>query len=120
MEIRDNAIMAIHPFKKHGMWVFNDDTTGLVEEPFVQGIPEIIEILVKDIPNAEQGFTMLFSSDIFPESTGMTKVERPDAGNGTWYYCPSLDKTGWLCPALFKYFDRAPEQLYAKAEPLKG
>jgi hypothetical protein len=25
---------------------------------------------------------------------------------------------GWLCPALFKYFDAAPKTLYAKAEPL--
>jgi hypothetical protein len=23
---------------------------------------------------------------------------------------------GWLCPALFKYFDKAPAELYAKAE----
>ena len=24
--------------------------------------------------------------------------------------------TGWLCPALFKYFDKAPRELYANAE----
>jgi len=24
---------------------------------------------------------------------------------------------GWLCPALFRYFDTAPESLYVKAEP---
>ena len=118
MEIRDNAIMAIHPFWKNGMWVFTDDTAGLVEEPFVQGIPEIIEELVKHIPDAKDGFTMLFSSDIFPESVGMTKVERDNACGGTWYYCLTLDKTGWLCPALFKYFSEAPDQLYAKAERL--
>jgi hypothetical protein len=27
---------------------------------------------------------------------------------------------GWLCPALFKYFDRAPDRLYLRAEPLGG
>ena len=26
----------------------------------------------------------------------------------------------WLCPALFKYFDDAPESLYIKAEPGRG
>jgi hypothetical protein len=25
---------------------------------------------------------------------------------------------GWLCPALLKYFDHAPKELYAKAESL--
>ena len=25
---------------------------------------------------------------------------------------------GWLCTALFKYFETAPEHLYARAEPL--
>jgi len=24
---------------------------------------------------------------------------------------------GWLCPALFRYFETAPESLYVKAEP---
>jgi hypothetical protein len=23
---------------------------------------------------------------------------------------------GWLCPALFKYFEVAPKEIYAKAE----
>jgi hypothetical protein len=25
---------------------------------------------------------------------------------------------GWLCPALFRDFDRAPERLYGRAEPV--
>jgi len=27
---------------------------------------------------------------------------------------------GWLCPALFRYFDKAPPELYVKAEAKKG
>ena len=27
---------------------------------------------------------------------------------------------GWLCPALFHYFDSAPLELYVKAEEKKG
>jgi hypothetical protein len=26
---------------------------------------------------------------------------------------------GWLCPALFRYFDEAPAELYVKAEALR-
>jgi hypothetical protein len=32
---------------------------------------------------------------------------------------PRWDSTaqeGWLCPALFKYFEKAPEKIYCKAE----
>ena len=26
-------------------------------------------------------------------------------------------REGWLCPALFRYFAKAPKELYVKAEP---
>ena len=39
-----------------------------------------------------------------------------DHGGGNWYYSPDLEKEGWLCPALFKYFDEAPEKIYARFE----
>ena len=26
---------------------------------------------------------------------------------------------GWICPALFKYYDKAPTNLYVKAEAIK-
>lgn len=115
-----NDILLIFPFKFKGTWVFNDASTGLFREPFVQGIPEIIDHMTRDIADAKDGFKLLFSSDIFPGSTGLKKVDRPDAGNGAWYYHPETDITGWLCPALFRYFpDKAPDQLYAKAEPME-
>jgi hypothetical protein len=25
---------------------------------------------------------------------------------------------GWLCPALFKYFEEAPPELYVQADPV--
>ena len=33
---------------------------------------------------------------------------------GNWYDSPDLDIEGWLCPALFKYFEVAPERIYAQ------
>ena len=56
-----NSINAIHPYKNNGLWVFDDDSVGLLREPFVSGADDIIERLVEGIPNAEQGFTLLFS-----------------------------------------------------------
>ncbi len=31
----------------------------------------------------------------------------------------TLRAEGWLCPALFKYFDKSPAEIYAKAEALR-
>ena len=61
-----NALMIIAPYKHAGTWVFDDDRMGLVREPFVAGVPEMIDVLVKDIPNATNGFRLLFSAQPFP------------------------------------------------------
>ena len=55
-----NAIMVISPYRYQGTWVFDDASAGLVREPFVAGIPEMIDHLVSDIPNAESGFRLHF------------------------------------------------------------
>ncbi len=55
-----NAIMVIAPYRHAGTWVFDDPRTKLVREPFVAGVPEMIDVLVKDIPEASDGFRLLF------------------------------------------------------------
>lgn len=110
-----NSMSVLFPYKYEGMWVFDDPDTGLHREPFVFGIDEIITGVVASIPNAENGFRLLYSTSPFPGF--MVKLEwRREEYGGNWYYCPQMDKEGWLCPALFKYFDKAPTELYAKAE----
>jgi len=34
-----------------------------------------------------------------------------------WYYSADLGIEGWLCPALLKYFEAAPERIYAQFKP---
>ena len=111
-----NAIIAIHPYKYEGLWVFDDAKVGLVQEPFVSGADEIIEKMVQEIPDAAQGFTLLFSATPFPGHHATLEWRRKDLG-GNWYYNPELGIEGWLCPALFKYFETAPREIYVKAEP---
>jgi hypothetical protein len=60
-----NVLMVIEPYWHQDIWVFDDASVGLDKEPFVQGIPEMINYLVKDIPNARSGFMLLFSSQPF-------------------------------------------------------
>ena len=65
-----NQILVIKPYWHLGTWVFDDPSTDLVQEPFVSGVPEMINDLVADIPNARQGFRLLFSSAPFPVFSG--------------------------------------------------
>src|SRR5260370_36781893 len=82
-----NAINIIAPYKYLGMWVFDDPRVGLAQEPFVAGADTMIDRVVADIPEAEKGFLMLFSTTPFPGH--QVKLEwRPRHGGATWALPP--------------------------------
>lgn len=110
-----NSLLVIMPYKHAGTWVFDNPSRGLKQEPFVAGIPQMIDKLVADIPNADQGFRLIFSAQEFPGYTHKLVWKRKDM-SGNWYYCPQVDAEGWLCPALLKFFKQAPKEIYVKAE----
>jgi hypothetical protein len=110
-----NALIAIYPYKFEGLWVFDDDKVGLVQEPFISGADVIIERMTAHIPEADRGFRLLFSAQPFPGFTAEFEWRREDA-DGNWYYSSALNQEGWLCPALFRYFEAAPKKIYAKFE----
>lgn len=113
-----NAIRVIFPYLKNDVWMFDDAAVGLCEEPFVCGIPAMIDRLVATVQDAERGFALYFSDQAFPGF--QLKVDRAEPEQGGTWYTLTLDGAtakGWLCPALFKYFDAAPEAIYVKAEP---
>lgn len=114
-----NSIMVLKPYYHNGMWVFDDETTGLVREPFVAGVPEILEMMLQaeNIPldQARNGFKLIFAATPFPGYQLEAKwVAKEYEGN--WY--EAQGRRGWLCPALFSYFDHAPPNLYVKVEPI--
>ena len=111
-----NAINVIAPYKYLGMWVFDDPRVGLVQEPFVSGADTMIDRSVSEIPDAEDGFRMLFSASPFPGYQFRLEWRRGDR-SGNWYFSPELGMEGWLCPALFNYFDKAPKELYVQVKP---
>lgn len=113
-----NSLFVIAPYRVGSSWAFDDPSAGLKGEPFVSGIPAMIDKLVAEagIPATERSFRLIFSSRAFPNYQAKVVRGRTEAG-GHWYYCKRLDKEGWLCPALFKYFRRAPKEIYIKTEP---
>ena len=110
-----NSLLVITPYRYNGAWVFDDPAANLKREPFVAGMPEMIDHLVADIPNAKDGFLLTFSANPFPDyQKKLTWLRGDDVGN--WYRCDDPPMEGWLCPGLFKYFRHAPKEIYVKAE----
>ena len=88
-----NQIQVISPYWLHGTWVFDDSQAGLVQEPFVSGVPEMIDDLVADIPNARNGFRLLFSTAPFPGFQRRLEWVREEMG-GNWYRADQRVKAG--------------------------
>lgn len=109
--------MVIFPYRHNQTWVFDDERMGLVQEPFVSGVPEMIELLIREIPNVDEGFKLLFSASPFPGYQAELTWLREEY-NGNWYSWSQNNIEGWLCPALFKYFNQPLEKIYCRAESL--
>jgi hypothetical protein len=78
-------------------------------------VPEMMDVLVKDIADARQGFRLLFSANPFP---GYQKRLTWLCGDmeGNIYRLEDPPMKGWICPAMFRYYKSAPRNLYVKAE----
>ncbi len=133
-----NSITAIYPYQIGTLWVFDDPAVDLREEAFVAGIDKIMDLMTAHIPNAKDGFRLLFSANPFPGANvvmehiekdrqthwpatkWMKKTFIPVIQRGDWYRHAETGMEGWLCPALLKYFDNAPTHIYVKLEVDEG
>ena len=108
-----NSLFAIAPYRAGGTWVFDDPSVGLRREPFVSGADRILDVLTEELPDAASGFKLVFSAQPFPGSGVRFVLSRAEHG-GNWYAWPERGMEGWLCPALFKYFDQPPAELFVQ------
>lgn len=111
-----NSIFIIAPYKYEGTWVFDDERVGLYREAFVSGADLILDRLTAHIPDAANGFRLLFSATPFPGYDVKVDWVREEY-EGNWYRAEEYNREGWLCPALYLYYDKAPKEIYIKAEP---
>ncbi len=109
-----NALIVIAPYRHAGTWVFHDSKAGLVREPFIAGAPEMIDVLVKNIPGATNGFRLLFSAQPFPGCQKKLTWLRGDMG-GNYYKMEKPAMESWICPAMLRYYRTAPKERYVKA-----
>ena len=110
-----NVINIIEPYLHLGMWVFDDPRVGLSAEPFVGGADTMIERVTANIPDAARGFIMVFSRASFPGCQFRLEWKRKD-GTGNVYHSPDLNLEGWLCPALLRYFETPPSEIFVQVK----
>ena len=117
-----NSIFVIKPYKWNGKWVFDDERVGLDKEPFVAGADTMIDTAVKlkGIPNADNGFLMIFSAGPFPDADFDLEWVREECGGNVYKgRFESQEIEGWLCPALNLYYPEAPKKLYVQIRMAK-
>ena len=118
-----NSINVIRPYLYNGVWVFDDASRGLNKEALIAGIPEIIVkvCIAHGIKNPQDGFLVVFSSKPFPGADVVLEhSRRHESGEGNWYKLKGTALEGWLCPALFKYFESAPKKIYIQVKSCAG
>lgn len=110
-------MLCIEIYEFNGTWCFTDQERELVHEPFVSGIPEIINTVLKNNSLYEDGknYRVLFAEQEFPQCHGVLNQTRKEF-SGAWY--DWNDQEGWLCPATLAFFDHFPEKIYFRFEKL--
>jgi len=116
-----NAISVIKPYRWEGLWVFDDERVGLVKEPFVAGADTLIDVAIerKGIKSADKGFLLFFSATPFPGADFHLEWSRAES-SGNVYVWRETGQEGWLCPALLKYFEEPPANLYVQLREAGG
>ncbi len=120
-----NQIHTIFPYKTmlglggdtyRSSWLFDDKFHGFEREPFVAGIPDMIDLATVDIPDAEDGFMLVFSARPYPTGSAKLHILKfvAEEDGGAWYRGKIRGQrmVGWLCPGLLRYFPWPPKEIF--------
>ncbi|MBI9094747.1 MAG: hypothetical protein JEY71_07685 [Sphaerochaeta sp.] len=105
----------LHLYKNNNVWLFDEKDKNIFSEPFVEGSSELITEIQRKARLSGDSLSITFSNEPFPEAHQELLWQASREG-GTWnqYYSKEFDMSGWLCPVLLVYFERAPRTLYVR------
>ena len=122
-----NQINVISPYLWNSMWVFDDEKKELDKEPFVAGADTMLDFLTE---HKYDSCNLIFSKD--PFKGHQHQISKSTSSELNWHGDPNIDGTDyefvqsdlgihdlWLCPALLKYFDTPPDNIYFKVDNLE-
>ncbi len=114
-------ILYLRYSKKYEEWVFDIPQAGITDEPFVEGIPEIIEYHLDKAGKLDLaqsvGVPVLFTGAAkkptgFSVGTNITLNALKEEHGGCWYKDKVSGMEGWLCPNLYQYFATSPDRIH--------
>jgi hypothetical protein len=128
------GVNIIRPFQSNGRWVFKHKEqildlapAGIMDavlSPLIIGVDKLIAFGcdIKKLPNAENGFVLLFSEQYFPNADVKFNFKEHKM-NGWTYSIEELNLKGimpgqcaWICPYMKFYYSEPPKTLYLKIE----
>ena len=110
-----NSINVIHPYWCNGTLVYDDESLGIIREPFTSGMDVLLSSLASQVDGCATGFAVLFSDRPFPGYQHVLKWTSEHAG-GNWY-CVEADGrplAGWLGGSLLKRFSTSPDMIFVE------
>lgn len=124
-----NSLFTLEIYRHAGTWCFTDPERDLLHEPFVLGIPDMINTIIKDKYHTLENtkYRVTFAATAFPK-TKFYLLQHSDEAQGYWYslqkvgeLVESSDKAekGWLCPATLKFFSAFPSEIYVDIEQIE-
>lgn len=110
-----NVIQILELRRVASTWVFDDRSKGIKNEPFVAGVPTVIDQILLRKQITDSSVMALFSGEDFPGTDVALEFEKLDK-NGAWYQLNGM--RGWFCPCFWNYFDKKdpPKKLYISLE----
>jgi hypothetical protein len=111
----------IHAIRWEPHWGHSFGCLCIVISPPTKGIPSPSRLIANEKPASQpkNGFLLLFSATSFPSADLQLEWVRED-GSGNIYLWREAGQEGWLCPALLRYFDRAPAELYVQLKEVQS
>jgi hypothetical protein len=105
-------VFTIEPYPDHDGWVFDDPARDLWREPLRIGIERLLDRECgAQTPAERRRIAVSFSRATFPGANVQLTLKQGVFG-GNWYGAGEV--VGWLCPALYLYFETAPNELYLR------
>ena len=101
-----------------GLWVYDDVSFGVKEQPFVFGSDLILEKMAARVEGVGDRLNLVFSSIPFPGSEFCLGFVREET-DGFVYRWVDHNLQGWMSPSLRNYFPEPPPKIYLQLLPFE-
>ena len=113
-----NSIFRVLARFVNGVWVFDDSTFGICEQPFVFSSDLILEKMVAGVGEELDRVNILFSGIPFPGSEHCLEFVREETA-GFVYRWVDHNLQGWMSPTLRNYFPDPPPKIFLQLLPIE-